>query len=151
LNDLVRTTVEFIVPQNKYDRVSFDLDLSPDLPEANLDPSQIQQVLMNLFSNSADAIGEAAVNRDPRILVRTRVRGDDMVVTVEDNGPGIKADVIDRIFEPSVTTKPTGHGFGLSTCYRIVKNHGGRITAENGTQGARFTIVLPLERKKMAA
>jgi signal transduction histidine kinase len=152
LNDLVRTTVEFIVPQNKFDRVSFDLDLSPDLPEANLDPVQIQQVLMNLFSNSADAIGEAAANRDPRILVRTRVRGDDMMITVEDNGPGIKADVIDRIFEPSVTTKPEGHGFGLSTCYRIVKNHGGRITAENGSNGgARFTIVLPLERKKMAA
>jgi signal transduction histidine kinase len=153
LNDLLRKTVEFISPQNKYERVAFDLDLAPDLPETNLDPGQIQQVLMNLFSNSADAIGEAgAANRDPRIAVRTRVRGEEVAVTVEDNGPGIDEKVIHRVFEPSVTTKPTGHGFGLSTCYRIVKNHGGSITAENGSRGgARFTIILPLERKKLAA
>jgi signal transduction histidine kinase len=152
LNDLVRRTVEFIVPQNKYERVAFDLDLAPDLPEANLDQGQIQQVLMNLFSNSADAMGEAKDARDPRVTVRSRVRGEDIVITVEDNGPGIPPEVLPRIFEPSVTTKPEGHGFGLSTCYRIVKNHGGHIKAENVPRGgARFTVVLPLERKRLAA
>ncbi len=146
LNDLVRRTVEFIVPQNKYERVAFDLDLAADLPESNLDAGQIQQVLMNLFSNAADAIGEPG-RGDPRITVRTRVHGEEVVLTIEDNGPGIAAEVMRRLFEPSVTTKPEGHGFGLSTCYRIVKNHGGKITAENGPRGgARFTLVLPLER-----
>jgi signal transduction histidine kinase len=151
LNDLVRRTVEFIVPQNKFERVAFDLDLTPDLPETNLDPGQIQQVLMNLFSNAADALNEAGRN-DPRIAVRTRVRGDEVAIVVEDNGPGIAAEVIGKVFEPSVTTKPEGHGFGLSTCYRIVKNHGGRIVAENGPRGgARFTLTLPLERTRLAA
>jgi len=151
LNDLVRRTVEFVVPQNKYERVSFDLDLGTDVPEVNLDPGQIQQVLLNLFSNAADAMN-AHGKGDPRITVRTRVRGDDVVLSVEDTGPGIPAEVMRRIFEPSFTTKPEGHGFGLSTCYRIVKNHGGRIEVENGSRvGARFTVTVPIERRRLAA
>jgi signal transduction histidine kinase len=150
LNDLVRRTVEFIVPQNKYERVAFDLDLAADLPEASLDPGQIQQVLLNLFSNAADAMN-AAGRPDPRVLVRTRVAGDDIQIVVEDTGPGISAEVLNKMFEPSVTTKPEGHGFGLSTCYRIVKNHGGKITGENGPRGARFTLMIPFERKRLAA
>ena len=150
LNDLVRRTVEFIVPQNKYERIAFDLDLAPDLPEASLDPGQIQQVLMNLFSNAADSMN-AAARGDPRIAVRTRVQGEEIRVVVEDTGPGIAAEVINKLFEPSVTTKPEGHGFGLSTCYRIISNHGGKITAENGPRGAVFTLTIPLERKRLAA
>ena len=150
LNDLVRRTVEFIVPQNKYERIAFDLDLAPDLPEASLDPGQIQQVLMNLFSNAADSMN-AAGRGDPRITVRTRVLREEIRLVVEDTGPGIAAEVINKLFEPSVTTKPEGHGFGLSTCYRIISNHGGRITAENGPRGAVFTLTIPLERKRLAA
>jgi signal transduction histidine kinase len=147
LNEVVRRTVEFIVPQNKYERISFDLDLAGDLPELNLDPAQIQQVLLNLFSNAADAMhaGEA---KDLRITVRTRGKsgGAEVELMVEDNGPGIPPTVMKRLFEPQFTTKAEGHGFGLSTCYRIVQNHGGRIGAENTSRaGARFTVVLPKE------
>jgi signal transduction histidine kinase len=144
LNDVVRRTVEFIVPQNKYERVAFDLDLAGDLPELNLDPAQIQQVLLNLFSNAADAM-HGVEAKDRRIVVHTRTRSDgEIELVVEDTGPGIPASAMKRLFEPSFTTKPEGHGFGLSTCYRIVQNHGGRIAAENtGRTGARFTVVLP--------
>jgi signal transduction histidine kinase len=150
-NDLIRRTVEFIVPQNKYERVAFDLDLDPGIPEMNLDPGQIQQVLLNLFSNAADAMN-AAKSGDPRIHVASRVQGEEVEITVRDTGPGIAAEVLRRIFEPSVTTKPEGHGFGLSTSYRIVRNHGGRIVAENDPRGgARFTVTVPIERKRLAA
>ena len=144
LNEIVRRTVEFIAPQNKYERVAFDLDLG-DVPELELDPAQIQQVLLNLFSNAADAM-RGSNGRERRIGVRTRLGGDGRAVelTVEDSGPGIPAAALTRLFEPSFTTKPEGHGFGLATCYRIVKNHGGRIAAENAPRsGARFTVVLP--------
>jgi signal transduction histidine kinase len=147
LNDIVRRTVEFIVPQNKYERISFDLDLGADVPELNLDPAQVQQVLLNLFSNGADAI-RSGEGKEGRIAVRTRVRpgGAEVELTVDDSGSGIPAAVLGRLFEPSFTTKPEGHGFGLSTCYRIVKNHGGRITAENTAKsGARFTVVFPMQ------
>jgi signal transduction histidine kinase len=147
LNEVVRRTVEFIVPQNKYERISFDLDLAGDLPELNLDSAQIQQVLLNLFSNAADAM-HASEAKDLRITVRTRAKsgGAEVELTVEDNGPGIPPTVMKRLFEPQFTTKAEGHGFGLSTCYRIVQNHGGRIGAENASRaGARFTVVLPRE------
>lgn len=151
LNDLVRRTVEFIVPQNKYERIAFDLELDPGVPEMNLDPGQIQQVLLNLFSNAADSMNTAKTG-DPRIAVRTRIAGGAVELTVRDTGPGIASEVMRRLFEPSVTTKPEGHGFGLSTCYRIIRNHGGRITGENAARGgARFTITVPLEGKRLAA
>ena len=67
-------TVEFIVPQNKYERVAFDLDLAGDLPELNLDPAQIQQVLLNLFSNAADAM-HGVEAKERRIVVHTRSKG----------------------------------------------------------------------------
>ena len=145
LNDIVRRTVEFIAPQNKYERVAFDLDLAVDVPELELDPAQIQQVLLNLFSNAADAM-RGSNGRERRIAVRTRLAGGgrDVELVVEDSGPGIPASALTRLFEPSFTTKPEGHGFGLATCYRIVKNHGGRIAAENAPRsGARFVVVLP--------
>jgi len=145
LNDVIRKTVEFITPQNKYERVEFSLDLNEDLPVMNLDPGQIQQVFMNLFSNSADAL-LSAKTPVPRIVIRTRLKSGsgDVELAVEDNGPGIPADAMPRLFEPSFTTKPEGHGFGLATCYRIVQNHGGKIGAQNiSGSGARFTITLP--------
>ena len=82
----------------------------------------------------------------PRILIRTRLKSavGEVELAVEDNGPGIPADAMARLFEPSFTTKPEGHGFGLATCYRIVQNHGGKIGAQNVSgSGARFTITLP--------
>ncbi|HZV90803.1 MAG TPA: ATP-binding protein [Candidatus Nitrosocosmicus sp.] len=145
LNDVVRRTVEFIVPQNKYERVAFDLDLAGDLPELNLDPAQIQQVLLNLFSNAADAM-HGVEAKERRIVVHTRTRAGEIELVVEDTGPGIPDSAMKRLFEPSFTTKAEGHGFGLSTCYRIVQNHGGRIAAENNSRhGARFIVVLPTQ------
>ena len=144
LNDVIRKTVEFITPQNKYERVEFSLDLSEDVPEMNLDPGQVQQVFMNLFSNSADALRGAKAAM-PRIVIRSRLKPAGQVeLTVEDNGPGLPAEAMQRLFEPSFTTKPEGHGFGLSTCYRIIQNHGGKISAQNVPgSGARFTVTLP--------
>jgi signal transduction histidine kinase len=145
LNDVIRRTVEFITPQNKYERIEFSLDLSEDVPDMNLDPGQVQQVFMNLFSNSADALRSAKAAM-PRIVVRTRLKpaAGQVELVVEDNGPGLPPEAILKLFEPSFTTKPEGHGFGLSTCYRIVQNHGGKIAAQNVPgSGARFTITLP--------
>jgi two-component system C4-dicarboxylate transport sensor histidine kinase DctB len=79
----------------------------------------------------------------------TTVRDDrarQVTVIVADAGPGIPASNLSRIFEPHFTTKATGHGFGLSTSYRIIENHKGRITAESPPGGgACFTITLPMQ------
>ncbi len=146
LNDVIRRTVEFITPQNKFERIEFSLDLSDELPDMNLDPGQVQQVFMNLFSNAADAVGGAKTAM-PRIVIRSRYKATQgqVELAVEDNGPGLPPEAMRRLFEPSFTTKPEGHGFGLSTCYRIIQNHGGKIVADNVPgSGARFTITLPI-------
>ena len=143
LNDVVRKTVEFITPQNKFERLEFSLDLDEAMPAMNLDPGQMQQVLMNLFSNAADALHGS---KAPRVVVRTRLKPvtAQVELIVEDNGPGLPPGFERKVFEPHFTTKPEGHGFGLSGSYRIIQNHGGKISATNVPgSGARFTITLP--------
>jgi signal transduction histidine kinase len=145
-NELVRRSIEFVRAQNRFDGVSWDVRLVEPLPELRIDPGQIQQVLLNLFMNAADAMVDAGVARKA-ITVETAhdERARQVKVVVTDTGPGIPASNLAKIFEPHFTTKPTGHGFGLSTSYRIVSNHGGRIVAESPAgEGARFTLTLPL-------
>jgi signal transduction histidine kinase len=82
-----------------------------------------------------------------RIKIGSRRRDSDqsIEVTVADSGPGMSHTVLQKIFDPAFTTKPTGHGFGLSTSYRIVQLHGGAISAESEVgRGATFRVVLPV-------
>jgi signal transduction histidine kinase len=146
LNALVQRSVEFVRTQNRFDAVEWDLRLSEQLPALRGDPGQLQQVLLNLFMNAADAMKERPSTRKViGVTSSADDRGRLVRVVVTDTGPGIAASNLTRVFEPHFTTKPEGHGFGLSTSYRIVTNHGGRITAESPPgQGACFTITLPV-------
>gem|GEM_PF-2501464 len=142
---LIEQTVIFVQPQNKYDRIHFNIDLQKDLPIMRLDSQQMQQVLLNLFSNAADAIGP---EKDGEITVRARVHEDlgETVVEIQDDGPGIPKELMQRIFEPSFTTKKHGHGFGLAVCHRVVTNHRGTITvSSNPKWGTIFRMALPLD------
>ena len=146
LNALIQRSMEFVHSQNKFDAVEWDLRLAGAMPELRADPGQIQQVLLNLFINAADAMAEAAI---PRRLIAVTTTYDDrarqVTLVVSDSGPGIPVNHIGKVFEPHFTTKPDGHGFGLSTSYRIVANHGGTITVESPPgQGARMTVRLPV-------
>jgi len=146
LNALIQRSVEFVRTQNRFDGVEWDLRLSEQVPALRADPGQLQQVLLNLFMNAADALKEKPSARGIiGVTTSADERGRLVRVVVTDTGPGIAASNLTRIFEPHFTTKAEGHGFGLSTSYRIVTNHGGRITAESPPgQGACFTITLPV-------
>jgi signal transduction histidine kinase len=141
---LVQELVEFIEPQNRFDDLELVVECDARIGVVMLDPAQIQQVLLNLLNNAADALHERpATGRRIRIWLRRGDR-DAIELGVEDNGPGVPDELKRRIFEPTVTTKTVGHGFGLSTVYRIVRNHGGTITVEDAAAGgALFRIVLP--------
>lgn len=147
INGLIQRTMEFVRTQNRFDNIEWDLRLAETIPPLSADPGQLQQVLLNLFVNAADAIREKPTGA--RIIaVTTHVgeRGRKVKIVATDTGTGIAAPHLARIFEPHFTTKTDGHGFGLSTSYRIVTNHGGSITAESPPgQGATFTITLPLD------
>jgi signal transduction histidine kinase len=115
------------------------------LPPVECIRSQIDQVILNLLANAAQAITGTGT-----ITIETRRDGDRAVLTITDSGPGIAPDVMGRVFDPFFTTKPVGEGtgLGLSISYEIVKKHGGEIRAENaGGNGAVFTVALPLARR----
>jgi len=116
------------------------------LPDTMGDGHQLQQVFLNLITNAEQAM-ERAEGRHHRLTVRTRNDGDIIRIEVEDTGGGIPPNLLERIFNPFFTTKPTGHGtgLGLSISLGIVREHEGRIWAENTPQGgARFIVELPV-------
>jgi PAS domain S-box-containing protein len=119
-------------------------------PEVMGDAHQLQQVFLNLVTNAEQAM-ERVEGRHHRLTVRTRragEQGENIRIEVEDTGPGIAPNLLERIFNPFFTTKPTGSGtgLGLSISLGIVREHEGRIWAENVQQGggARFVIELPV-------
>jgi len=145
LNELMRRTIDFVRPQNRFDAVRFKFTPDPILPTVNVDPAQMQQVFINLLTNAADALAEVD-RRLKKIFVETVYdpNSQRILISLSDNGPGIPDANLQRIFEPHFTTKVTGHGFGLSTVFRITANHKGHIRAENVPGGgARFLLDLP--------
>ncbi|HTR55760.1 MAG TPA: ATP-binding protein [Kofleriaceae bacterium] len=141
LNDVVRGSLAL-----HQGAIPVETDLANDLPELDADKGQLNQVLLNLVANARDAIGE---REGGKITVRTR-RGegaDRALLVVEDNGPGVPAELKDKVFAPYFSTKhgKGGTGLGLAIVHRIVSDHGGRITISDAVGGgARVTIELPL-------
>jgi signal transduction histidine kinase len=140
LNDLIVQLVRFIQPQHRYRDVKFTLCLADRLPFVEIDSGQVQQILLNLYANAADAMKSGLVTT----VTRLREADGKVILTVSDNGPGMPPRVLSRIFEVGFTTKRTGHGFGLSICKRIMDNHGGDIAAQSEVgKGTTFTLTLP--------
>ena len=145
LNDVIRTVDRLVRGERLRQQVTVELDLDPDLPPTSGHQVQLQQVAMNLMLNAFAAMDQP--QRAQRLLVRTRSQsadGADLEAEFEDNGTGIPADMIDRLFEPFVTTKPDGLGMGLSICRTILDQHRGRLRATNNPAGgATFFLTLP--------
>jgi signal transduction histidine kinase len=107
------------------------------------DRVQLEQVILNLISNAIEAMSSMP---DARVLRLTSAlhNGDGVLITVEDSGPGIAPENLDKIFDTFFTTKPTGMGMGLSICRSIIEAHGGRLWASSvAPHGCIFHIVLP--------
>jgi C4-dicarboxylate-specific signal transduction histidine kinase len=145
VNDAINDVVALLQRELSAHRVWLKLDLAADLPKVFADRVQLQQVVMNLIMNGAEAMQEIADR--PRILtIRSSLRdGQQVAVTVKDCGIGLTADDQNRLFNAFFSTKPGGLGIGLSICRSIVEVHGGRLWASaNPDHGATFQFVLPL-------
>ncbi|MGD0566368.1 MAG: HAMP domain-containing sensor histidine kinase, partial [Candidatus Goldiibacteriota bacterium] len=115
------------------------------IPRVMIDQEQLRQVLVNFLSNSRDALNGAA---SPACEVILDYNKKELLITVKDNGCGIKAGDLKDIFVPFFTTKETGLGIGLSISKSIVKKHGGRICVKSRAgAGAQFTMAIPLGSK----
>jgi C4-dicarboxylate-specific signal transduction histidine kinase len=128
------------------------------LPALDVDPILIEQVLMNLMKNAAEAIDSAVPplpasrrNIELRVVPRhTAEEGGVIEFSVTDMGPGLKNEVIGRLYEAFFSTKAEGLGIGLSLCRSIIESHRGRMRAQNlyngeAVSGCRFSFTLPVE------
>ncbi|MGH8242580.1 MAG: ATP-binding protein [Steroidobacteraceae bacterium] len=122
-------------------RVAFGLSLDPRASSLEADPGRIRQLLNNLLTNSLEALDGRP---NPVIMIETKRAGDQVVLSVVDNGPGFQDGLLEQAFDPYVTSKPKGTGLGLAIVRRIVEEHGGQVEVDNAPQGgARVRITLP--------
>ena len=150
INPVVEAALRIVDHQLGVNNVKIKKELAADLPLCQANANQLQQVVMNFAINAQQAMGSDG----GYLTVRTRSGASgEVVIEVEDNGPGIPDDIKAKIFEPFFTTKPAGQGtgLGLSVTYGIIKDHDGQIQIEDVSGGGtRFVVSLPTEAAKAA-
>jgi PAS domain S-box-containing protein len=147
LNDMVKAVRHMVYPDAAAHLCTLEMSLARDLPSVDGDPTQIQQVLLNLVHNAFDAMGGTPSGQ--RVVeISTNYNGDGTIsVAVRDHGRGISEKTRERLFEQFFTTKEEGLGMGLAIVRSIVEAHGGTIAAENADGGgARFHFRLPASK-----
>ncbi|MGE5790297.1 MAG: PAS domain S-box protein, partial [Syntrophaceae bacterium] len=146
LNDVIEEILNVIRNDTALTAVSMEKEYDPSLPSIWGDRIQLQQVILNLVLNAAEAMKEAGTE-DRRLIVRTSNRdGRFAEVSIRDVGPGIEENIASRLFEPFYTTKSGGMGMGLAISKDIVKSHKGEIRAlNNPDRGATFSFTVPFD------
>jgi nitrogen fixation/metabolism regulation signal transduction histidine kinase len=147
LNALVTEVADLYRPQDAAIEIRTQLD--PGLATIEADRGRVRQILNNLLTNAIEALDGVA---GARIEIATQAAQSDgmpyATISVSDNGPGFQRELLGRIFDPYVTSKPRGTGLGLAIVKKIVEEHGGRIDAENQSGGgARVRVMLPLAER----
>jgi signal transduction histidine kinase len=151
VNKILDTAIAFSLTypsfsSNNSKAVDIKRDYDDHLPATNADPIQLQQVFLNLLLNAGDATPDGGT-------VTVRTSHDQMAnsirIEIDDTGPGIEEDAMDKIFRPFFTTKPKGTGLGLAISRQLIERHGGNIRVSNNSgSGTAFTIVLPLKKSE---
>jgi C4-dicarboxylate-specific signal transduction histidine kinase len=143
VNEVVEEVLALLRSELNRRRVSLRTDLGSELPEISADRVQLQQVMLNLIMNAGEAMGETP-DGSRMLRIRTEVSHNEVVIAVEDSGPGIEPTNINRIFDAFFTTKPQGMGMGLSICRSIIESHGGQLWASaRQPSGSIFYVKLP--------
>jgi signal transduction histidine kinase len=141
INPMVGALAAFVQPDLAAKQVKLVVELGPGDPIALVDGAQMRQCLINLVRNASEAL---ATRGSGTVKLRTRIAGDRVMIDVEDDGEGIPADVLPRLFDPFFSTKEGGSGLGLALTQQIVKDHGGDLSVQStvGT-GTTFTVSVP--------
>ncbi len=142
LNNVVQQVLDLLEYRLKRKNIHLRFTPADHLPPIKADVSLLQEVVMNLLINSYDAVAE-----NGHVNVSTEKQASQLHLVVQDDGCGMDADQIDKIFEPFYTTKDVGEGtgLGLSVALSIVEAHGGRISVESRAgEGAKFTVIFPI-------
>lgn len=143
LNDVLQKALTLLQHEILAHGVQVETDFAEDLPEILGNVENLESVWVNLMLNAIDAMPRG----EGRLVIRSRHEGDEIRVTIRDNGAGIRQEHLPHIFEPFFTTKDPGKGtgLGLSLCYQIVRQHGGTIQVSSQPgEGSEFVVVLPV-------
>jgi PAS domain S-box-containing protein len=157
--ELVRKSLDLLGANLQKNQIRTVMGAADGLPKIWVDPQQIEQVLVNVLFNAIEAMPEGgtltvgfAVHPSPSVSSKPEIpgAGGEVIITVEDTGPGISTDQLSKIFLPFFTTKSKkGMGLGLSICTSIMEAHGGKISAESPPgRGATFHLHLPVDRRR---
>ena len=153
--EYIRLCYHGLRAKDKTFNATINTDFDNSIGKINVVPQDIGRVILNLLTNAFYAITErkdaiknsqGTITYEPTVSISTKNLYDKIEIIVSDNGNGIPQSVIDKIFQPFFTTKPTGQGtgLGLSLSYDIVKSHGGSLTVKSKeSDGTTFTIILP--------
>ncbi len=143
LNDAVEKACKVARPELSNHGIELNLDLATSLPKVFADANLVEQCVLNLVRNSMQAI--ESDRTDGLVVISTHIEGSSVRISVKDNGCGITEEQMSKIFEPYYTTKATGTGLGLTTIFKIMKEHGGEVTASSEIgHGALFVLDFPI-------
>ena len=140
--ELVQHTIKLIAADAQKNKISVEIDAVADLPEVEVDPDKIKQVLLNIFLNSLAALKDGG-----KLIIALELKADNLTVVISDNGAGIKKLDLLRIYDPYFTSKPAGTGLGLAVVQKIMEAHGGKINVESTAgQGTKVFLFFPLTK-----
>ena len=156
-NNIIKKTVDLIQAHLKQNKIKINLDLSSKIPAIQASPQQLNHLFLNLINNSIEALTGTSQPKDGwmnstsdigRIDIKTKLRNENIIIEISDNGPGILEKDLLHIFDPFYTTKKEmGLGVGLSICHDIIKDlHGNIVTENSHNGGAVLTITIPFEQ-----
>jgi signal transduction histidine kinase len=145
INRLVREVLRMVENDLHVHGVSVSTEFQENVPRLMADPTQLQQVILNLVKNAIDAIAIGPTTMQAIRLITTYDGKSVVLLYVQDSGPGITTEDEAKLFDPFFTTKPSGIGLGLSISRRIIEDHGGNLRlAETSSNGCTFEIALPV-------
>ena len=150
-DEYLRLAYHGLRAKDKSFNAKFETEFDKSIGKINIIPQDIGRVIMNLITNAFYAVNEkkkkGTDNYEPSVSISTKKLNDQIEIRVSDNGNGIPQNIIDKVFQPFFTTKPTGQGtgLGLSLSYDIIKSHGGELSVQTKElEGSTFIIQLPI-------
>ncbi len=149
VNEVLARTLELRAYELRTSNIELVVELAPDIPKTMVDFQQLQQVFLNIIINAEQMMTEA--NGGGKLVIKTELEDGCITISFADDGPGIAAEHLDKLFDPFFTTRGEkgGTGLGLSVCHGIITEHGGRIYARSKLgEGATFFIELPVKTEK---
>jgi C4-dicarboxylate-specific signal transduction histidine kinase len=149
VNETINEIIALARGEIERNGVVLETQLSEDIPLVLADRVQLQQVILNLMMNAVEAMNGVGEHERGLLVQSATDESEQVVISVQDSGPGFDPNSLERLFDAFYTTKPHGLGMGLSISRSIIEAHGGLLRAANGSRGAIFQFTLPIGSERV--